>query len=248
MTYLRTLLASLILLVGACTACASGQLAALQPTSSDVISRALESSITLYDRDSDMVCAGTRVSPTYVLTAHHCAVAAVLSTDELLAMDLLGLESDDVPDTRLLDKQVKFSTYRETLAERKSSKRDKHIGVVVALDVEHDLALFRTADIGQGYVSVRDSSPQVGEDVFAIGHPAGMEYTFSRGWVSTPCRLDSRLGEGCWTQVDITIWGGSSGGGLYDMAGNLVGVASMMAKPGQAFFVPPQFVTKLLAS
>lgn len=245
---LRIALSLILLLVGACTACASGQLPATQPTAADVIDRALESSITLYDRDGDLVCAGTRVNPTTVLTARHCIVAAVLTSDELLALDLLGMESEDVADTRLMQKQVKFSTYREALAERKRSKRDSHFGVVVALDVAHDLAVFRTADIGQGYVGVRTDDLRVGEDVFAIGHPAGMEYTYSRGWIATPCRMDNRLGGDCWTQVDITIWGGSSGGGLYDAAGNLVGVASMMLKPGQAFFVPPHFVAKIIHS
>ena len=246
MTAIRTVLALVVLLVGACTACSSGQLAALQPTNADAISRALESSITLYDHDGDTICAGVRVSPTEVVTAYHCAVAAVLTLDELLIMDAVGADMNDVDEARLLHKTVKFSSYRETLAEGKRKDRDRHNAVIVSLDAEHDLAMLKSADIGQGYATLREGSLSVGEDVFAIGHPAGMEFSFTRGWVATPCRKDVRLGnKDCWAQIDITIWGGSSGGGLFDSAGNLVGIASSMLKPGQAFFVPGKFVAKL---
>lgn len=246
MTYLRTVLALIVLLVGACTACASGQLPAVQPTTSDLIARALKSSITLYDRDDDLVCAGTRVAPTVILTAYHCAVAAALPLGELEAMALLGLDLNDVPAHRVLKQQVHYSTYGDTLAAAEKADRNIRLAVVERVERVADLAVLRTADVGQPHVPVSSGTLEVGEDIFAIGHPVGLEYTFSRGWVATPCRTAPSLPKGCWTQVDMTIWGGSSGGGLYDSAGQLVGVASMMARPGQGFFTPPQIVAKFL--
>lgn len=248
MTYLRTVLALIVLLVGACAACASGQLEPLQPTSSDLISRSLKSSISLYDREGNTVCAGTRVTPNAVLTAYHCAVAASLPLIELELMDLFGADLNEVPAEKVVNQRVSYSTYRDVLAADKRKDRDRRLATVVRVDRHYDLALLQTADIGQAYVPVRSSELMVGEDVYAIGHPAGLEYTYSRGWIATPCRKADYLPKGCWSQVDMTVWGGSSGGGLYDSAGQLAGVASMMLKPGQGFFVPPQVVTKFLAT
>lgn len=246
MTYLRTVLASLILLVGACTACASGQLAPLQPTNSDLISRSLRSSISLYDRDGDTVCAGTRVSPSAILTAYHCAVVAALPVDELEMLSMLDVDLNDVPESKVKGQTVHYSTYSDVLSADDRSDRIVRLAVVDRVDPVTDLALLRTADIGQPYPPTRSSTMSVGEDVYAVGHPAGLEYTYSRGWVATPCRKANYLPEGCWTQVDMAIWGGSSGGGLYDSAGQLTGVASMMLRPGQGFFAPPQIIAKFL--
>lgn len=248
MTYLRTVLASLILLVGACTACASGQLAPLQPTNSDLISQSLKSSISLYDREGDTVCAGTRVSPTAILTAYHCAVVAALPIDELEVLSMLEVDLNDVPVSKVKGQTVHYSTYGDVLSASSRSDRNVRLAVVDRVDTVADLALLRTADIGQAYPTVRSSTMSVGEDIYAIGHPAGLEYTYSRGWVASPCRKANYLPKGCWTQVDMTIWGGSSGGGLYDSAGQLSGVASMMLKPGQGFYTPPQIVSKFLLS
>lgn len=62
-----------------------------------------------------------------------------------------------------------------------------------------------------------------GDDVYAVGHPAGLTWTITRGIVSHLYR------DGRWTQVDALIWFGNSGGPLFDAFGRLVGLNNAVA-------------------
>jgi hypothetical protein len=243
---LRAAVAFLILLIASCSACSPGGSGppAAHPTQSDAIERALLSTITLYTQEGFRVCAGERVSPTEVLTAYHCAVAATLTPKMLEALDAAGVDFNDVDESLVLDKRATFSAYTDVLNKTGAIEP----GTFVRVDPVRDLAVMVTGRSTQPYVSVRVQPLPVGAEVFAIGHPAGLDYSYTHGYVSMTCRTLSFSQDACWTQVDITIWGGSSGGGLYDMAGNLVGVASMMRRPGQAFFVYPEYVAKIVHS
>ncbi len=69
---------------------------------------------------------------------------------------------------------------------------------------------------------------KVGEQVFALGAPMGLEHTFSEGIVSAK-RFS---GQAAFIQTTAPISPGSSGGGLFDSAGNLVGITTLTA-PGR---------------
>jgi hypothetical protein len=74
-------------------------------------------------------------------------------------------------------------------------------------------------------VKIRASSKvQIGEEVFAIGNPKGTERTISQGIVSNKHEVEG----GVWLQTDARIYFGSSGGGLFDANGNLVGITTKM--------------------
>lgn len=62
--------------------------------------------------------------------------------------------------------------------------------------------------------------PQIGEDVFAIGNPRGLESTLSKGIVSA-FRENNRL-----IQTTTEITHGSSGGPLLNMNGEVIGITS----------------------
>jgi S1-C subfamily serine protease len=71
----------------------------------------------------------------------------------------------------------------------------------------------------------RASDIRVGESVFSVGTPAGLESSFGEGLVS---------GLRAWEGVRIVqnsapSWFGSSGGGLFDARGNLVGITTAIA-------------------
>ena len=243
MTHLaRYLVAFVILLLGACSACSSAQMGPRQPTANEAVSRALEATVVLYRKDQ-VICGGQRVSNTMVLTAYHCVVAAVLPIEELLLVDAEGFMGFvKVDRLKVQTRSIDFSTYRQMLTRTRSGV-EFHRGRVDRVDPLHDLALIAYYDLEQPSVDVRASTLDVGEEVFSIGHPGGLTYTYAHGWVSTGCRIDQALPRGCWSQVDITIHGGSSGGGLYDMSGSLVGVASAGYEEGQAFFSTPEHVS-----
>lgn len=72
--------------------------------------------------------------------------------------------------------------------------------------------------------------PQVGEDVFCIGSPLGLDFTFSSGIVSGLRSLDGSHEQ---IQVSNPISPGSSGGPLLNQAGQVVGVITSSLVKGQ---------------
>ena len=94
---------------------------------------------------------------------------------------------------------------------------------------------------------------QVGASVYAIGTPEGLQRTLSEGIVSS---LRSVSG-GSYIQTTAAISPGSSGGGLFDDHGRLLGLTSFFISKGQQlnFALPvewiealPQHVTPRVAS
>jgi serine protease Do len=62
--------------------------------------------------------------------------------------------------------------------------------------------------------------PTIGEDVFAIGNPKGLEQTLSKGIVSGYREANKYI------QTTAEITNGSSGGPLFNMAGEVVGITT----------------------
>jgi len=70
---------------------------------------------------------------------------------------------------------------------------------------------------------------RVGETVFTIGSPSGLERTLGQGIVSGLRRLnDQRL-----VQTTAQISPGSSGGGLFDQSGNLIGITTFSVRDSE---------------
>ncbi|MFQ6538182.1 MULTISPECIES: trypsin-like peptidase domain-containing protein [Aphanothece] len=79
--------------------------------------------------------------------------------------------------------------------------------------------------------------PRVGEEVIAIGHPHGLEYSLTRGVVSG---LDRRIDGQAYLQIDAAINPGNSGGPIYNASGELVGLStcSRVESEGINFAIP----------
>ncbi len=70
---------------------------------------------------------------------------------------------------------------------------------------------------------------KVGEEVYTIGSPSGLEATLGQGVISGLRRIEQqRL-----LQTSAPISPGSSGGGLFDKSGNLIGVTTFRLREGQ---------------
>ena len=100
-------------------------------------------------------------------------------------------------------------------------------GKVFANDTRLDLALAKVQQRGTPVSFYSDNTLTLGSTVAAIGHPAGLEYSITRGTVSGIRRLPSnhdpsgkavRL-----IQTDVAIKPGNSGGPLY-LGGKVIGV------------------------
>lgn len=90
---------------------------------------------------------------------------------------------------------------------------------IVAKDEEEDYILFRVDCDNTNYLPIASSKPKIGEKVFAIGSPRGLENTFSSGEVSQ-WRATNLM------QINALIDHGSSGGALINEYGEAVGITS----------------------
>lgn len=121
------------------------------------------------------------------------------------------------------------------------------IAGVVGLDSAHDLALLSVSGGTAPSLPVGDSGTvQVGDEVYAIGNPEGLEGTFSEGIVSGIRNVDGdKL-----LQVTAPISPGSSGGPVLSSSGKVVGIAVATFQGGQNlnFAIPSAYLLPLLAS
>ena len=90
---------------------------------------------------------------------------------------------------------------------------------IIAKDEEEDYILFRVDCDNTNYLPIASSKPQIGEKVYAIGSPRGLENTFSSGEVSQ-WRAKNLI------QINALIDHGSSGGALINEYGEAVGITS----------------------
>jgi serine protease Do len=120
---------------------------------------------------------------------------------------------------------------------------------IVAINKFGDLALLKIDDKDAPrfkYVMLgRDDSVAVGDSVFAIGSPLGLERTVTEGILSTKTR--QVLGE-LYLQTTAQINPGNSGGPLFNLAGEVIGITNMkvMFGEGIAFAIPVSAVKYFL--
>jgi serine protease Do len=122
-------------------------------------------------------------------------------------------------------------------------------GKVVGQDNAVDLALVRIEGASNlPTLPLGDSNRvRVGEFVLALGHPFGLEQSVSFGIVSrkgAPLTVAARGFD--FIQTDAAINPGNSGGPLVNMAGQVVGVNSMVARNISIGFAIPSNLVKLL--
>ena len=103
----------------------------------------------------------------------------------------------------------------------KLANRDEAFKVteVIHSSTDEDFILFRVNATNTNYIPIAKFKPQIGEKVYAIGSPRGLENTFSSGEVSQ--WRDKNL-----MQISALIDHGSSGGALINEYGEVVGITS----------------------
>jgi serine protease Do len=125
--------------------------------------------------------------------------------------------------------------------ERKKFKKVK----IEAINPFVDLALLKVEDLGDTkvkYAYLGDiDSIKVGEKVFAIGNPLGLERTVTDGVISTINRAFEGL---VYIQTNAAINPGNSGGPLFNLAGEVIGVTNMgyIFFGGLGFAIPVDYV------
>lgn len=121
-----------------------------------------------------------------------------------------------------------------------------------AADVERDLCLLAIDDSNFNAPSIElaDSDKlTVGQRVFTVGNPAALEITLSDGLLSRLVQDKNSTLEAIQTSAPISP--GSSGGGLFDESGRLIGITSSTYWPGVAqnlnFAIPANWIREVRA-
>ncbi|MGB6830611.1 MAG: serine protease [Terracidiphilus sp.] len=115
---------------------------------------------------------------------------------------------------------------------------------VLAVDAHADLALLKVSGKAPLLGLSRGPAPAVGDSVYVIGSPLGLEGTFSEGIISGV----RTMGTDSLIQMTAPISPGSSGGPVMDAAGEVVGVAVATFNEGQNLnlAVPVAYLERML--
>lgn len=174
-------------------------------------------------------CSGVWVSDASVLTAYHCVAEAEVNA-------------------------FAFATHDDVYAPGELHARTPGIyvrpAVLVAVDQDHDLALLRARGSLPSHRVARVAldTVQAGSIVQSMSHPQGMWWSYSRGDVALIRQAPINDHDILWTQTTTPISKGSSGCGLFDTNGSLVGIAHGTVSTGQGlnFFVHSQYLDAFL--
>jgi S1-C subfamily serine protease len=124
---------------------------------------------------------------------------------------------------------------------------------VVAGRTDLDVAVLAVDRLPQVVVpAVLAGPPPIGDTVFAVGNPLGLQRSLSAGVVSATDRSIGTDGGQVLTgliQFDAAVNPGNSGGPLLNRAGQVVGIVTALANPAkQEFFVGIGFAVPISAA
>jgi hypothetical protein len=113
-------------------------------------------------------------------------------------------------------------------------------------DAPRDLCLLSVKGFSAPAVEMAPrESLKVGQKVYAIGNPRGLEVTLSEGLIS---RLRGEWSDGSHVlQTSAPVSPGSSGGGLFDEQGRLVGITTWITRDSQNlnFALPAEWIAEV---
>lgn len=242
-----------------------------------LVSHMSQSTVALVGTSEDLeeaypYCTGVWVGFNTILTANHCVEAAyVMNLEKKIGKMSKEDRKEEIAKYRDMThaekkKLVVENTVIRYVVNGDVDQVDKptyaiRLAVVIVVDPEHDLALIEAS--GRNLPSheiakVADVNPGIGEKVRFVGQPKGLYWTYVEGVVAAyreslpeERSLTTDVNEinvvGPYLQASAPIWYGNSGGGAFDVDGNLVGIASFLTgAPHSCFFIHRDVIFKLL--
>lgn len=137
---------------------------------------------------------------------------------------------------------------RRVVVRREASTGRVYAAQLAMWDVQRDLCQLQVPGLEAPAVERAPSGlVVVGQPAYAIGHPKGLELTMSAGLVSSLRRNEAQ--QLILIQTSAAISGGSSGGGLFNERGELVGLTTIASVTGDAqnlnFAIPADWIGDL---
>lgn len=118
---------------------------------------------------------------------------------------------------------------RMGLVHVRNSDQFLSVGSILARSVKDDLVLLDVPGLVLEPLPLSSETPQIGDRVFAMGNPEGMEGTFSEGIVSAYRSIDHKSV----LQITAPISHGSSGDPVLNNYGEVIGIATGMIESGE---------------
>ncbi len=135
------------------------------------------------------------------------------------------------------------------------SNKKEYVAKVIGKDLDSDLALLKIDATALPFVKFGDSNgARVGDWVLAIGEPFGLGGTVTAGIISAINRVTGQGGAyDRFIQTDASINQGNSGGPMFDLNGNVIGVNSQIFSQsggniGIGFAIPAATAKPIIAT
>ncbi len=118
-------------------------------------------------------------------------------------------------------------------------------------DQRSDVAILKIEAEGLQPAKWGDSDQvRIGQGVFAVGNPLGLQETVTQGIISGKGRRALSEAANEFFQTDTAINQGNSGGPLFELRGELIGITNMVTAGGEgiAFAIPSNIVRRVFES
>jgi len=137
---------------------------------------------------------------------------------------------------------------RQVYAKSVANQTRYTIEEIVVIDEKHNLAILRVSGPSSPILNLENSDEiEIGETVYAVGNPIGLQGTVSRGIVSSMRDFGQN---GIRIQIDAPISPGNSGGPVLNEKGEVIGVSVSGIRGIDAqnlnFAIPSNYLKALL--
>ena len=122
-------------------------------------------------------------------------------------------------------------------------RQQVYSAIRLAANEDRDLCQIRVPQLPAPRVTLNTGRVRVGQRVYAIGAPEGLELTLTEGLISSLREFDGSQ----YIQTSAGISQGSSGGGLFDVEGRLIGITAFFVGdgPNLNFALPAAWIVEL---
>lgn len=120
----------------------------------------------------------------------------------------------------------------------------EHLGELIRSYRDIDLAFLQVLSKPDRFASLADKEKlRIGQTIYAIGHPMGLQNTITKGIVSA---INRKIRGGKYIQTDASINPGNSGGPLFDEYAEVIGINTMVLRDAQGlgFAIPIEVVAE----